>query len=131
MDLASENVELVEAARRRIRDLRDDPRHSVACAIRTRGGQVFCGVNVFAQGGGACAELDVLGMAISAGHQEFDAIVAVGDRDRGVVGPCGVCRQLLLDYAPEITVILPGPDGLILSTPRDLLPNAQRSWFAQ
>lgn len=131
MDISAEYLALVDEAQRTIREFAPDPRHSVACAIRTQGGQVFSGVNVFAQGGGACAELVVLGMAISFGQREFDAIVAVGDRDRGVVGPCGVCRQLLLDYAPEITVILPGPNGLVLSTARDLLPNAQQSWFAQ
>ena len=130
MSLAADHLALIEEAQKTIRDFPVDHRHSVACAIRTREGQVFSAVNVFAQGGGACAELVVLGMAISAGHREFDAIVAVGDGGRGVIGPCGVCRQLLLDYAPDITVILPGPNGVVLSTARELLPNAQPSWFA-
>ena len=32
--------------------------------------------------------------------------MAVGDRDRGVVPPCGRCRQALLDYFPTLKVIV-------------------------
>lgn len=33
-------------------------------------------------------------------------MVAVGDRERGVVPPCGRCRQVLLDYFPGLKVIV-------------------------
>ena len=130
MELAVEHQRLIEAADQAVRDHGEVPRHTVGAALRTRDGEIITGVNVFAQGGGACAELVARGTAISHGHRDFAAIVAVGDQDRGVIGPCGVCRQLLLDYAPNITVILPDAGGLSLATPSELLPNSRRSWFA-
>lgn len=55
-------------------------------------------------------------------------IVAVGDRDRGVLAPCGRCRQILLDLHPNVDVILPRTEGnLTAEAIRDLLP---RSYFA-
>ena len=34
------------------------------------------------------------------------AIVAVANDQRGVISPCGRCRQMLFDYHPEIRVIV-------------------------
>lgn len=86
-------------------------------------------VNVFAQGGGACAEFTVLAMAISDGKGDVTDIVAVGDRGRGVIPPCGSCRQLLLDYAPEIRVITSSAGRVGKVAIGELLPSAFRSWF--
>ena len=49
-------------------------------------------------------------------------IVAVGDRDRGVVPPCGRCRQVLLDYFPTIGVIVGEGDRVRTVPIADLLP---------
>jgi cytidine deaminase len=48
----------------------------------------------------------------------------VGDRDRGVVPPCGRCRQVLLDYFPDLEVIV--GEGTRTRTVRitDLLPES-------
>ncbi|WP_350938135.1 cytidine deaminase family protein [Micromonospora mangrovi] len=96
--------------------------HTVAAAARTTDGRVFTGVNVFHFTGGPCAELVVVGAAATQGAGELEAIVAVGDRGRGVIPPCGRCRQVLLDYFPSIKVIIGPPDALRLVPVVELLP---------
>jgi cytidine deaminase len=61
---------------------------------------------VFHFTGGPCAELVVLGRAAAEGVDELSQIVAVGDRDRGILSPCGRCRQVLLDLFPRIRVVV-------------------------
>ncbi|MGC0385422.1 cytidine deaminase [Streptomyces sp. SAI-129] len=53
---------------------------------------------------------------------ELETIVAVGDRERGVVPPCGRCRQVLLDYFPGIKVIVGDGDRGREVPVADLLP---------
>jgi cytidine deaminase len=53
-------------------------------------------------------------------------MVAVADRDRGILAPCGRCRQVLLDYQPHIRVIV-SSEEVAQSVPiKDLLPYANR-----
>lgn len=96
--------------------------HTVAAAVRTADGRVFSGVNVYHFTGGPCAEVVAIGAAATAGAGEVEAIVAVGDRGRGVIPPCGRCRQVLLDYFPSIKVIVGPPDGLRAVPVANLLP---------
>jgi cytidine deaminase len=65
----------------------------VASAARARDGRIVTGVNAYHFTGGPCAELVVLGAAAAEGAYDLETIVAVGDHDRGVVPPCGRCRQ--------------------------------------
>ncbi|MEU9177474.1 cytidine deaminase [Streptomyces sp. NPDC048550] len=96
--------------------------HTVAAVARARDGRTVGGVNVYHFTGGPCAELVVLGAAVAQGIRELDAMVAVGDRDRGVLPPCGRCRQVLLDLHPRLRVIL-GSGGALRAVPvADLLP---------
>lgn len=96
--------------------------HTVAAAVRTADGRVFSGVNVYHFTGGPCAEVVAIGAAATAGASDVEAIVAVGDRGRGVIPPCGRCRQVLLDYFPSIKVIVGPPDGLRAVPVANLLP---------
>ncbi|MFJ6197783.1 cytidine deaminase family protein [Micromonospora sp. NPDC092111] len=97
--------------------------HTVAAAARTADGRVFTGVNVYHFTGGPCAEVVALGAAVTQGAGELETIVAVGDRGRGVLPPCGRCRQVLLDYHPAIQVIVGPPDALRKVPVTDLLPD--------
>ncbi len=101
-------------------------RHTVAAALRTRSGSVYCGVNVDGIHG-PCAEPVALGAAITQGDPEIEAIVAVarrGGRYR-VLSPCGNCRQLLFDYAPNASAIVRFPSGRVARlTARESLPAA-------
>ena len=99
--------------------------HTVGCALLCKNGKIYSGVNCDGIHG-SCAEYVTVGIAISAGERDFDTIVAVHEKQQnGVVSPCGNCRQMLLEYCPDIKVILNDENGeLIKVKARDLLPFA-------
>jgi len=82
--------------------------HTVAAAARTPEGRVITGVNLRHVTGDICAEIVALATAATQGVTQLETIVAVGDRGREVLAPCGRCRQVLRDQFPHIRVIL-GP----------------------
>lgn len=92
-----------------------------ASAILTSTGRIFTGVNLSHFSGGACAEFVALGNANAAGvlncncgeGEVLTHITAVLDRGRGVVNPCGRCRQILSDYHPDIKVVVTHGVGLL------------------
>jgi cytidine deaminase len=114
--------ELIEAATEVARTRCRGDNHTMAAAARARDGRIITAVNAYHFTGGPCAELVVIGTAAAQGAYELDTIVAVGDRDRGVVPPCGRCRQVLLDYFPDLTVIVGTRDDLRTVAIADLLP---------
>ncbi|MFE9347505.1 cytidine/deoxycytidylate deaminase family protein [Streptomyces olivaceus] len=114
--------ELVEAAAEVARTRCRGDNHTMAAAARARDGRIVTAVNAYHFTGGPCAELVVVGAAAAQGAYELETIVAVGDRGRGVVPPCGRCRQVLLDYFPGLTVIV-GDGERVRSVPvAELLP---------
>ncbi|GAA4806099.1 cytidine deaminase [Streptomyces ziwulingensis] len=117
--------ELVEAATRVARTRCRGERHTVAAAARARDGRIVTALNVYHFTGGPCAELILIGAAAAEGAYELDTVVTVADRDRGIVPPCGRCRQILLDYFPALEVIV-GAEGDRVRTVRiaDLLPES-------
>lgn len=102
--------------------LGDDPNHTVAAAAMDLNGNIYVGVNNHHFNGGPCAELVVLGMAAGAHAGRLATMVAVGDGGRGVISPCGRCRQVMLDQHPDICVLVPGEDGIRSVSVRELLP---------
>jgi cytidine deaminase len=116
--------ELVETAARVAAGHSRGDEHTVAAAARARDGRIITAMNVYHFTGGPCAELVVIGTAAGQGAHHLDTIVAVGDGDRGVMPPCGRCRQVLLDYFPSIGVILAAGDTLSTVPIADLLPAA-------
>ena len=99
--------------------------HTVAAAARTTDGRIVTGLNLFHFTGGPCAELVVMANAAALGASGLDTIVAVGSGHRGVLAPCGRCRQVLLDRYPSTKVLVPGRDGTVAAVPvRDLVPYA-------
>ncbi|QDQ16772.1 cytidine deaminase [Streptomyces spectabilis] len=98
--------------------------HTMAAAARSRDGRIVTAVNAYHFTGGPCAELVLVGAAAAQGIYELATIVAVGDRARGVVPPCGRCRQVLLDYFPGLRVIV-GTGERVRSVPiTALLPES-------
>lgn len=79
----------------------------VGAAIRTKSGKIYFGSNIESSSYGLsiCAERVALFTALSNGEREFDSIIIVSDSSEPT-SPCGACRQLLFDYAPEIKVIM-------------------------
>jgi len=102
--------------------------HTVAAALRGRDGRIWTGVHLGATVGRlqVCAEVIALGRAILEGDGSIAVAVAVrhpkaeeAEREIAVVSPCGACREMIFDYAPEAFVIVPGPVKLPV---RALLP---------
>jgi cytidine deaminase len=97
----------------------------VGAALLTVDGRVFVGANVenAAFSPSICAERAALPAAIVAGARDLLALAVVGDGD-GPCTPCGVCRQVLYEFAPDLLVIAAGTTGeparYVLG--RDLLP---------
>ncbi|MFD5805031.1 cytidine deaminase [Streptomyces sp. NPDC048171] len=114
--------ELVEAAADVARTRCRGDNHTMAAAARARDGRIVTAVNAYHFTGGPCAELVVIGAAAAQGAHELETIVAVGDRERGVVPPCGRCRQVLLDYFPALRVIVGAGDRLRAVPVAELLP---------
>jgi cytidine deaminase len=105
-----------------------DSRHTVGAAVLCASGKTYVGVNIESCGYGPCAEPITIGRAISDGERELQRIVAVGGpgTPHEVRSPCGNCRQLLMDYAPDCWVILPHGGKVMKIKARDLLPDAYR-----
>ena len=116
--------ELVRAAGRVAAENSRGDEHTVAAAARARDGRIVTAMNVHHFTGGPCAELAVIGAAAAQGAHQLDTVVAVGDGDRGVMSPCGRCRQVLLDYFPTIRVIVDMGGGLRAVPVTELLPGA-------
>ena len=81
---------------------------AVGAAIVTDNGTVFAGVNVENSSFGAtnCAERTALFSAVTAGYRDFEAIFIASNLNGKAVFPCGICRQVLADFNPEMRVIL-------------------------
>jgi cytidine deaminase len=99
-------------------------KYPVGAALLAADGTVYGGCNVenAAYSPTICAERTALVKAVSEGQRGFLAI-AVVTRDGG--SPCGTCRQMLHEFAPELHVIVADMKGHIkyqLSMD-DLLPN--------
>ena len=98
----------------------------VGAALLTRDGKLITGCNVenSAYGLAICAETLAVASAVSQGLTEFDEIAIASD-DREPTPPCGACRQVLNEFAPNIRVSSYTRDGKEASwTLQELLPHA-------
>lgn len=84
---------------------------NIACVIETASGKIFTGVNLRGVASGPCAEAVALANAFKEKEYDLKYIVAIHNNGE-IQPPCGNCRQLLIDYAPNIEVIL-GPDKTV------------------
>ncbi len=73
-----------------------------------------------------------MALAVAAAGQAapLELIVAVGSRGRGVLAPCGWCRQILFDYHPNVDVLVPDGGQVRRVSIRELLPYTY-DWHAQ
>lgn len=131
-ELTAEDRALVDAARALIRERYVENRHHIAAALRTRSGTIYTGLHLDTYVGRAsvCAEAVAVGTAMAAGDRDIVAIVSVRHprpRDANqtiqVVSPCGICREMLTDFAPDCRIIIPRDGGLAAVAPAELLPN--------
>ena len=97
----------------------------VGAALECADGTVFTGCNVenAAYGSTICAERTALLKAISEGHREDWQTIAIAGQGEDYCWPCGACRQMLYEFAPNLRVLAARGDGQFQCVPlRELLP---------
>ena len=85
---------------------------AVGAALECRNGKIFTGCNVenAALGDTICAERTACVKAVSEGCREFEAIAIAGGKegedDCNYCPPCGVCRQVMAEFADDMSKTL-------------------------
>ncbi len=130
MNLSDEKVkELIQIAQE-IREKAYAPysNYTVGTALLTKNGKIYTGVNIenASYPLSICAERTAMFKAISEGERDFDTIV-IATKNGG--SPCGACRQVMIEFAPEMTVITTDELGNIsmLASVNEILPGAFNS----
>lgn len=98
--------------------------YRVGAALLTKSGTIYTGCNVenAAYGPTICAERTAALKAISEGEREFEQILVVTEN---VGYPCGVCRQFLYEFNPDLRIIIADAAGKVHDDVRlsSLLPH--------
>lgn len=129
---ASVDQELVAAASDAVRRAFRPGWHFVGAALRSTDGTIHTGVNLqaYVTRISVCAEPIALGQVVLTGDVDLVQAVAVHQTDADaaprVCSPCGMCRELLADYAPDLDVVVPNGDTPIVVPIGELLPNKYR-----
>lgn len=98
---------------------------AVGAAVLTASGKMFPGCNIenAAYPATVCAERVALFSAYAAGERDIAALAVVTTTD-DVASPCGTCRQVILELAPNCTILLLNTQGhQRIVIPLDLLPH--------
>jgi len=98
----------------------------VGATILTKNGKVYSGCNIenSSYGASICAERVALFKAVSEGEKEFLAIAIATDTKKPVM-PCGICRQVLSEFAPNLKIYAINIDGKVKEALLDqILPDA-------
>jgi cytidine deaminase len=97
--------------------------YPVGAALLTASGTVFtgCNIEIASYGATVCGERTAAFKAVSEGERDFHAVAVVTSN---AAAPCGICRQVLYEFGPEMTVILADQDGHVTweGPLADLLP---------
>jgi cytidine deaminase len=78
----------------------------VGAALLAKDGSVYVGCNVenASYGLTVCAERAAVANAVVQGARQYQAIAIVTESERAVA-PCGACRQVLNELAPDLQVV--------------------------
>ena len=99
----------------------------VGAALKTFDGTIISGSNVESASYGlsCCAERVAIFKALSENQHNFSALAIASP---GGAAPCGACRQIIAEFAPEATLLLIDSDSPKTTAKetniRTLLPNA-------
>jgi cytidine deaminase len=87
-------------------------RFKVGAAVRGSSGTIYTGANIESSSYGLtiCAERLALSIAIHSGEDDISEIAVVCST-KGAPGPCGACRQFMVDFAPDATVLMSNLQG--------------------
>lgn len=96
--------------------------YKVGAALLSNSGKIYLGTNVenASYGLSICAERSAVSSAVSAGERNFKAIAIVTDSEK-LASPCGACRQVLIEFNPEMYVILSNGKDFKITKVKELL----------
>lgn len=79
----------------------------VGAALLTKSDKVYTGCNIecASYGGTNCAERTAIFKAVSEGDKDIEAIAVVGVQEEYTF-PCGICRQVIVEYGKDIKLII-------------------------
>ncbi|KFM63534.1 Cytidine deaminase, partial [Stegodyphus mimosarum] len=100
---------------------------SVGAALLTEDGRFFTGCNVenASYGLSVCAERTVIVKAVSEGCRKFKALAIATSSKNEVIGPCGACRQVIVEFGTDWNIYLIKTDGsYVKHSAAELLPYA-------
>jgi cytidine deaminase len=100
----------------------------VGAAILATDGRIYTGCNVenASYGLTICAERAAVFNAVAAGQRQFELLAIA---TAGGASPCGACRQVLAEFAPELPILLVDvnrPKAVVEVSLKDLLPQGFR-----
>ncbi len=99
---------------------------AVGAALLTEDGKLFTGCNIESAAYSAtiCAERTALVKAVSEGNRKI-ASLAVASSSGDLTFPCGICRQMLVEFNPNMRIIVGDQQGkLKVFSLNELLPEA-------
>ena len=97
----------------------------VGAALLTEDEKIYTGCNIenTSLGLSICAERVAIFKAVSDGFRSFKAIAIICDR---IVpcAPCGACRQVMMEFSPDMEVIMANlQDKIKIKKVKELLPD--------
>ncbi|MEA4826293.1 MAG: cytidine deaminase [Clostridium sp.] len=99
----------------------------VGAAVLMDDGKIYGGCNVENASYGAtnCAERTAIFRAIAEGNKKLKAIAVVGDLSTHT-SPCGICRQVISEFADKDTdiILIKNEDEYLVKKLEDILPGA-------
>src|SRR5215510_5169839 len=133
--ITADDQALIDTAKSLIEQRYTENRHHIASAVRGASGRIYTGLHLDTYVGRAsvCAEAVALGQAMAGGEKGIDAIVSIRHprpreqhQDCKVVSPCGICREMLTDFAKGGVVILLNGENHERVPVEELLPAKYR-----
>lgn len=112
---AAQQAELLQAAEEARKNAYAPYSHyQVGAALLTASGRIYTGCNIENASYGAtiCAERVAVAKAVSAGEKDFVALAVVADSTQPG-SPCGICRQFLVEFAPQLLLIMGNLQGQV------------------
>lgn len=104
----------------------------VGAALLASSGKIYEGSNVENASYGAtiCAERVAAASAVAAGERRFLALAVVA-AGPPLITPCGICRQFLAEFGPDLAIYLADLEGRVERTElAALLPAAFTRYFS-
>lgn len=95
----------------------------VGAAVQSETGALYAGCNIenATYGATLCAERAAIAAMVAAGESRLVALAVYTEADE-LTMPCGICRQVLREFADDATVIVAGPNAQRKTTLARLLP---------